>query len=347
MPISFNNKSGQFISNPQSNTPATTIAAGPNITISQTDTNQFSISASNQADISASYLVVGNTSSLPNERIITAGNGITFVDGGANSTFTINNTLFQESGSGNLRTTSSLAIGTTTFSTGSQGAPDAFVFISGTVGNDGSANNKKLVIGGDLVCSGNIVMCSNNTVFSQNNNGNQKRTVFTHTPSGLDFGSISAITRILSVTALTHFSTGEIRFVANSVQAAAFKSQTSLQLGASDATTTPGNFHLRFANGAGTNISPALSIISSSFGTGNSFVSGGLQIIVPRSSSIGGSTTHTPVQGLQINCPTGSLNTSMGVLWCDEGGNLIFSRVLVGAADSGGAGFRTLRIANN
>jgi hypothetical protein len=41
-------------------------------------------------DVSASYIVVGNTSSLANERALTAGTNITFTDGGPGGTFTIN-----------------------------------------------------------------------------------------------------------------------------------------------------------------------------------------------------------------------------------------------------------------
>ena len=40
------------------------------------------------ADVSASYVTIGNTGSLPNERMLTAGTGLVLTDGGANSTIT-------------------------------------------------------------------------------------------------------------------------------------------------------------------------------------------------------------------------------------------------------------------
>jgi hypothetical protein len=41
------------------------------------------------ADVSASYIVLNLTGSLPNERVLTAGSGIALIDGGAGSTLTI------------------------------------------------------------------------------------------------------------------------------------------------------------------------------------------------------------------------------------------------------------------
>jgi len=128
------------------------LLAGPNTIINQVG-NSYAITSSNGSDIAASYLVVGNTSSLSAERSLVAGNGITFVDAGANSTFTIAGTSFQESGSGNLRTTSSLAIGTTTFATGS--GSDIFFYVSGTIANN-NPNAKKTVLAADVVVSGGL-----------------------------------------------------------------------------------------------------------------------------------------------------------------------------------------------
>jgi len=44
------------------------------------------------ADVSASYIIIGNTGSLPNERALVAGAGISLTDGGAGGTLTITNT---------------------------------------------------------------------------------------------------------------------------------------------------------------------------------------------------------------------------------------------------------------
>jgi len=251
-------------------------------------------------------------------------------------------TLFQESGSGNLNTTSSLSIDPRgNFASAS--APDAYIYFSGTIGNDGSANNKKLVIGGDVVISGNLHFATNTTVFSQNNNANAKRTTFSHGASGLDFGSVSAVTRVLAATALTNFSTGEIRFVANSVQAAAFKTDKILQLGSGDATTTPGNFHLRFTNASGSNINAASSVISCSFQTGTGSM-GQLEIVVPKSGTIVGSTPATPTVGMILTCPTSSNTTVAALLWTNETGVLTLSKVLVGGPNSFASGSSNGRV---
>lgn len=69
------------------------IAAGANITISSASNGQVVISAqtgsSSGGDPNPSYIVLGTTSSLPNERVLTAGTGIASADGGAGSTLTL------------------------------------------------------------------------------------------------------------------------------------------------------------------------------------------------------------------------------------------------------------------
>lgn len=69
------------------------LLAGDNITINLVG-NSYAISSSaassgGGADVSASYIVIATTASLPNERALTAGPGITITDNGANSTVVI------------------------------------------------------------------------------------------------------------------------------------------------------------------------------------------------------------------------------------------------------------------
>lgn len=74
------------------------LVAGNNVTITSQSNGQVVISAavtgggSSGADVSASYVTVGNTGSLPNERALAAGVGINITDSGANKevTFDIN-----------------------------------------------------------------------------------------------------------------------------------------------------------------------------------------------------------------------------------------------------------------
>jgi hypothetical protein len=67
--------------------------AGASVTIGLSPFNSFQLTQI--ADVSASYITVGNTGSLPNERKLTAGSGLTLADGGAgaNITFGIDNSV--------------------------------------------------------------------------------------------------------------------------------------------------------------------------------------------------------------------------------------------------------------
>lgn len=69
-------------------------AAGPGIILVSQSNGFVAISASATTfDNAASYLVLGATSSLSNERVFTAGVGIGILDGGAGSTYTISSSL--------------------------------------------------------------------------------------------------------------------------------------------------------------------------------------------------------------------------------------------------------------
>jgi hypothetical protein len=68
------------------------LVAGSNVTITSASNGSVTISStggSGTGDNAASYLVLSATASLTNERVLTAGPGITFVDGGAGNTLII------------------------------------------------------------------------------------------------------------------------------------------------------------------------------------------------------------------------------------------------------------------
>lgn len=95
------------------------IAGGTGIQVVTASSGQVIINTldigSANSDPSASYLVVGLTSSLANERALTAGSGITFTDAGAGSTFTV------AVASTVARTTGTTFTGPTIFSSGLTG----------------------------------------------------------------------------------------------------------------------------------------------------------------------------------------------------------------------------------
>lgn len=130
------------------------------------------------ADVSASYITVGNTGSLPNERSLVAGIGISFVDGGPGGSLTILSTVsgtqsadvsasyitvgntgslpneraltagyginFQDGGAGDKFIIS--FAGTLTASTGGSGADVSASYI--TIGNTGSLPNERAIVAG-------------------------------------------------------------------------------------------------------------------------------------------------------------------------------------------------------
>lgn len=79
--------------------PSVSYASGSNIDATYTILSTSSGSSGSGADSEASYVVVSTTSSLPNERILTAGSGISIVDNGANNTIVISATGGSSGGS--------------------------------------------------------------------------------------------------------------------------------------------------------------------------------------------------------------------------------------------------------
>lgn len=58
------------------------LVAGPHVSITTQSNGQLLISATEVADVSASYVVIGATGSLPNERFLYAGTGVVLTDNG-------------------------------------------------------------------------------------------------------------------------------------------------------------------------------------------------------------------------------------------------------------------------
>lgn len=113
-------------------------------------------------DPNAQYVVLAATSSLNNERVLTAGTGISINDAGAGGALTISagaGGFFSSPSSGYLNTTgsTSFAGGLGTSHTPSSIGSDTFFFVSGSVDSKDTSTRGTAVFGGDLVVSGSIV----------------------------------------------------------------------------------------------------------------------------------------------------------------------------------------------
>ena len=120
------------------------LVGGTNITLATSSIGQVTITStapSNGGDVSASYVVLSATSSLANERILTAGNGLRLIDGGAGSSVTISEAIWTEQTSTFATTTSSIGIKTSIDHAGID------LFISGS---DTTGNGANLVLYNDL-----------------------------------------------------------------------------------------------------------------------------------------------------------------------------------------------------
>lgn len=112
-------------------------------------------------DPSAQYVVLAATSSLNNERVLTAGPGISLNDAGAGGNITISATgggYFSDPAAGFLNTTGSAsfagALGTSHVA--SSVGSDTFFFVSGSVDSRDSSVRGTSVFGGDVVVSGTL-----------------------------------------------------------------------------------------------------------------------------------------------------------------------------------------------
>lgn len=110
------------------------LVGGTNITLTTSSIGQITITStaasSGGGDVSASYVVMSATSSLANERVLTAGNGIRLTDGGAGNPVTVSETIWTEQTNIFATTTSSIGIKTTEEHTG----VDLFISGSDTTG---------------------------------------------------------------------------------------------------------------------------------------------------------------------------------------------------------------------
>ena len=112
-------------------------------------------------DPNAEYVVLSATGSLNNERVLTAGAGISLNDAGAGNAITISATgggYFSDPAAGFLNTT-----GSTSFAGGlgashvtSNLGSDTFFFVSGAVDSRGTSTRGTSVFGGDVVVSGTL-----------------------------------------------------------------------------------------------------------------------------------------------------------------------------------------------
>ena len=110
------------------------LVGGTNITLATSSIGQITITStaasSGGGDVSASYVVMSATSSLANERVLTAGNGIRLTDGGAGNSLIISSSIWTEQTNIFATTTSSIGIKTTEEHTG----VDLFISGSDTTG---------------------------------------------------------------------------------------------------------------------------------------------------------------------------------------------------------------------
>lgn len=110
------------------------LVGGTNITLATSSIGQITITStaasSGGGDVSASYVVMSATSSLANERVLTAGNGIRLTDGGAGNSLIISSAIWTEQTNIFATTTSSIGIKTTEEHTG----VDLFISGSDTTG---------------------------------------------------------------------------------------------------------------------------------------------------------------------------------------------------------------------
>ncbi len=152
-----------------------------------------------KADVSASYVTIGNTGSLPNERALTAGAGISITDGGAGSTVTISATgatsAADVSGSyvligntGSLPNERALTAGTGISIT--DNGPNSTVVISATGGGSGAdVSASYVIIGGNTGSLPNERSLVAGVGISITDNGPDGTVVINATGSGSGGGS--------------------------------------------------------------------------------------------------------------------------------------------------------------
>lgn len=148
------------------------LLAGSNIALSTGSNGAVTIISTNSgggAPTDASYVVLSSNATLTSERILTAGSGISIVDGGAGGNITISATggggggggtsYFDSTTAGSIFTTNSTAFAGNEPSVDSpsdKGA-DVFFYVSGSATTD-SSSDKKALFGGDVRISGSLTV---------------------------------------------------------------------------------------------------------------------------------------------------------------------------------------------
>lgn len=150
------------------------LVAGTNVTITSASNGQVTIAAAGGAgggggaDDAASYVVIGTTGSLLNERAITAGSGIALLDNGAGNSLVISKNFTLIDGAAKLKTTASLSVSADDVYASSQGT-DVFFFVSGSKSAaSGSSDAKVTLFGGDARVSGSLTIGSGSVIITSN-----------------------------------------------------------------------------------------------------------------------------------------------------------------------------------
>lgn len=139
----------------------------------------------------------------------------------------------------------------------------------------------------------------------------------------------------LSFTAVAGFPANTCGFLAST------NGYTTFLIGKGDAVAAPTSLTFRLTNGLGANIAAGSLTIQSGLGTGT-----GASSVINLASSIpvgAGSTLQTARTGFRMSPSTTAGQTDIMIYDVD---NATLERVTVGAADSGGVGFKLLRIPN-
>jgi hypothetical protein len=137
------------------------LIAGNNMTITSASNGAVTIDGPNAAPPDAQYVVLAANTGLTNERVLTAGTGITTIDAGANGAIVLLVTgTFNEPTANNIVSTASVSFAGgqgPTHKAGDVGT-DVYFFSSGTVGARGGGTAGVGVFGGDLHISGNLTV---------------------------------------------------------------------------------------------------------------------------------------------------------------------------------------------
>jgi hypothetical protein len=157
-------------------------------------------------DVSASYVTIGNTGSLPNERALTAGTGISIVDNGPNSTVVISAT----GGSGGGETNASYVVLSATSSLSNERVLTAGTGI--TITDNGANNSVVIATSGTLTTISRRTPIDNNTLL--NYQLNESSTPWTNAGSA---GTLDLTVNTGAPTSVTGLFSDALYFPANTI----------------------------------------------------------------------------------------------------------------------------------